>query len=285
MNELLVQQYTAQYDTDLTDDQWLSIAPCVAFVYGNPGRPATVSRRAVVHGLLYALRSGCPWRLMPKTYPKHSILRYYLRTWADDGTLDDLLRVLVARDRAAMGRPDPPPAAIIDSQTVKTAPIPGDRGYDGGKKLIGRKRHCMVDTHGHLLTVCVSCADIHDSEGAEWMVPTRKQQYPTVRHLWADSRYAGDLVTECADTYQITLEIVKKTNNAPGFSVQPYRWAIERTYAWFTRCRRFVRDYEGTDVMSSAFLCLAHIQLLLNRLFPHPMRQKPYIKRELTTTI
>jgi transposase len=207
----------------------------------------------VVNAILYHVRAGGSWRMLPKDFPPWETVYGYFRDWRKDGTLDrvhDALREQV-RVKQEARNPDPS-AGIVDSQSVKGADTVGadTRGYDAGKKINGRKRHIVVDTIGLLLVVMVTAA--------------------SVRHIFADGGYSGQLLAVAKSAWRIVIEIVKKPAGQIGFAVLPRRWVVERTFSWLTRWRRLVRDYERLPETHEAMVKWAMVGLMLNRLAPTP---------------
>jgi putative transposase len=265
--EALMMRTHTPYETDLTDAEWAEIAPSVLPPPGQLGAKRRVSSRAVVNALRYLERTGCQWRHLPHDFPKWSTVRYYFDKWTWDHTIQDLNDLLVRRARVLAGRDPAPSAGSIDSQSVKTTEAGGDRGFDGGKKVTGRKRHEVVDTEGNLLTVRVHAADVPDGEGARLVLWRLRLRWPGLRLLWADSRYAGaDLAAWVQDELGATLEIVRRPKEQTGFVLLPRRWVIERSFAWAGRARRLSKDYEARAKYSESHVYLASIHRLLRRI-------------------
>src|SRR5215212_8656096 len=181
------------YPSDLTDAQGAILAPLLPPPAGT-GHPRNHDLREVINALLYMDHTGCQWRYLPHDFPPWSVVRYYFDQWTVHGTLEQIHTALREQVRTAAGGAAQPSAAIVDSQSVKTGRQPGIRGYDGGKKLTGRKRHLLVDTQGWLLAVLVTAANISDPAGAQALFRRAKPQFPRLEHLWADSTYRGPLV-------------------------------------------------------------------------------------------
>ena len=141
----------------------------------------------------------------------------------------------------------------------------GNKGYDAGKKITGRKRHILTDTDGRLLTVRVHAADVQDRDGGKLPLKGSRRRYPFVTRVFADGGYAGRLVHWAADKTHITLEIIRRGTHAKGFEVLPRRWVVERTFAWIFKNRRLVRDYEQLTAVAETLITIAASATLLRR--------------------
>jgi putative transposase len=249
------------YDTDLTDEQWEMIKPLLTT------KDSDTDHRAVLDAILYRLRTGCAWRLLPHDFPRWGTVYDIYRLWRQDGTIDRVHDTLRRRVRIATGHSPEPSAAIIDSQSVKVADQAGIRGYDAGKKVNGRKRHLLVDTLGLILVAIVHSAGVQDYDGARWVLGRAKHDYPTVRKVWADSIYSrrGNIAwvsKECG----CILEIVVRNDKEPRFRVVKRRWVVERTFGWLGKYRCLSKDYEVLTSTSEANIKTCMINLMVRRL-------------------
>lgn len=256
----------ARYASDLTDAEWALIAPSMPEP-NRIGRPRETDLREAVNALLYIASTGCLWRFLPREFPPFSTVQKYFYRWRDEGLLEIINHRLVALAREKAGREAQPTAGVIDSQSVKTTESGGVSGYDGGKKIKGRKRHILTDTLGFIVAAIVHAADIQDRDGAPAVLAEARFRHPWLRHVFADGGYAGRrLRGALAKMGEWTLEIIKRSDAAEGFEVLPRRWVVERTFAWLGRSRRLAKDWERTIESALAWLFIAHIRTLTRRL-------------------
>jgi transposase len=259
-----------RYPSDMTDEEWQVIAPLVpAGVPGRRGgRPARHSRRDIVDAIRYVAHNSCVWRALPSDFPPWKTVYDYHAKWAVDGTVDALHNGLRDQVRVAEGRQPEPSAALVDSQSVRAAETVArsSRGYDGGKKINGRKRHIATDTTGLLLVVLVTAASMQDRDGGRWLLWAISCCFPRISLVWADSGYAGQLVDWANHQLHLALVIVRKLAGQVGFQVHHRRWVVERTLSWISRCRRTVRDYERLPVHHAAFVQWSMIIVMGRRL-------------------
>lgn len=261
------------YPTDLTDEQWSLLEPLVPGEEAKSGRPREVDFREVINAILYLNRSGCQWDMLPHDLPPKSTVYDYFAKWRDDGTWQRMLDALRVQVRVAAGRAPTPSAASIDSQSVKTTAVGGERGYDGGKKVTGRKRHVFVDTLGLLLAVSVTAASVDDAAGVPRLfAQVTPVDVPRLAKVWADSKYHNYALKDWMKHQRPTwdLEVVSRPQGAKGFVLLAKRWVAERTFSWNDRCRRHSKDYERRIDSSEAMVKVSAIGLMLRRLAPAP---------------
>jgi len=232
--------------------------------------------REVLNTLFYLNRSGCQWDMLPHDLLPKSPVYDYFAQWRDDGTWAKLVKALRERTRVEAGREPTPSAACIDSQSVKTTEMGGpERGYDGGKKINGRKRHLLVDTLGLLLVVLITSAGLDDGVAAPILLGhVTPQDFPRLSTIFADQKYHNHALDAWMAEHRAgwRIEVKARPAGTPGFTPLAKRWVIERTNAWHGRYRRNSKDDERSTESSTAMIQISNIHLMLNRLAPcgHP---------------
>jgi putative transposase len=276
------------YVSDLSDAEWAALEPMFP-APNQRGRKRRHPWRELVNSILYVLRSGGIWRLLPHDLPPWKTVYHYWRLWRLNGTWEVINQRLRESLRLKMGRHAQPSAGVIDSQSVKTSTVGGERGFDGAKKVNGRKRHVLVDTVGLLLKVKVHRADIQDSDGVALLLTGLGNVFPHLQHVWVDGGYRKAAQEWITQHLSWTVQVVKHPRQPRGVwaapdmgidwdallpkgfrGVLPRRWVVERTIAWLSFNRRLTRDYERLPETSEAFIYLAMSRLMLRRLAKLP---------------
>jgi putative transposase len=283
-----------RYPSDLSDEEWRLLEPHLP-APKRRGRPRLHSPRQIVNAVFYVLKSGCQWRMLPREFPPWKTVFHYFRAWRLDGTWERMNQAMRRRLRERLGRHPEPSAGIVDAQSVKTTGVGGEqRGFDGGKKVRGRKRHILVDTEGLVVEARVHSARIPDQDGIRRLLEPVKHRLQRLSYLWVDAGYRGRGRDWAEEALGLEVEVVNRTPKPPpekllriwarewfkegremdlgklpkrpAFETLPRRWVAERTFAWISHNRRLGKDHEWLCATGEALIYAAMTRLMVRRL-------------------
>ena len=260
-----------RYDSDMSDAEWTlvrDLLPVPGWLAGWGGRPEGYCQRQMIDAVRYLVDNGIKWRAMPADFPPWPRVYAFFARWRDAGLVAELHDRLRGAVCEAESREKEASAAVVDSQSVKADATVSfaSRGYDAGKKINGRKRHLLTDTLGLLLDVLVTPASTTDRDTARILLPAAKKHFRRLSRIWADGGYRGHLQDWAAQHLGLVLDVVRRSDDVSGFEVLPRRWVVERSFAWFLRSRRLVRDYERHTDTSEAVIRWSMTTLMSRRL-------------------
>lgn len=248
------------YPSNLSDSQWAIIS-----LFFDLKRSRKYNLREVVNAILYLVKTGCQWRMLPGDFPHWKIVYYYFSSWKKKGMWEEIHESLVIQVRESTGKKDQPSVSIIDAQSVKNTLVSSEtKGFDAGKKIKGIKRHIIVDTLGLILAVVIQSGSVQDRDGAYSVIEKMKENWFRIVKIFADSGYAGKLIDKIKHAFGLEIEIVKR-NELHIFKILPKRWIVERSFSWIDTNRRNSKNYERLNQTCLAMVHLSAIRIMLNR--------------------
>lgn len=248
------------YPTNVSNSQWQIISKFL-----DIKRNRKYDLREIINGILYLVKTGCQWRMLPGDFPQWQLVYYYFSVWKNNGVLEQIHESLVEKIRKQQGKNEEPTVGIIDAQSVKNTLVSSQsKGFDAGKKIKGVKRHIIVDTLGLILAVVIQSASVQDRDGATDVIDKLMESWKKIIKIFADGGYRGKLIDTVKSKFKITLEIIKR-DELHIFKILPKRWIVERTFSWIDTNRRNSKNYERLDQTSEAMVHLSAIRIMLNR--------------------
>ena len=249
------------YPTDITDSQWEVIKKNLD--YKIWGRKRKYSIRLIINAILYVTKSGIQWRMLPNDFPDWELVYYYHQSWSSKGIVKQIHNGLALQVRLDSGKEASPSLGLVDSQTVKSMSFTTEKGYDGNKKLLGRKRFIVTDTLGLIMGLVICTADTGERAGALLVFEKIKNQYSRLVKILADQGFTGvEFIENVKNTFGLILEVVSQVLGKGTFQVIPKRWIVERTFGWLAFHRRLTKDYEVKTAHSEAFIYWAMIRII-----------------------
>jgi putative transposase len=248
------------YPTNISNSQWQIISNFL-----EVERNRKYELREIINAILYLVKTGCHWRMLPGDFPKWPIVYYYFSTWKKNGIWEYIHESLVEKIRKKQGRNEEPSVGIIDAQSIKSTLVSSqDKGFDAGKKIKGIKRHIIVDTLGLILAVVIQSASVQDRDGAVSVIEKLTESWKKIIKIFADGAYAGKLIAVIKERFKIELQIIKR-DELYTFKILPKRWIVERTFSWIDTNRRNSKNYERLNQTSVAMVQISAIRIMLNR--------------------
>ncbi len=252
----------SNYSTNVSDSQWQVIKE-----YLDNGRKRKHDLKEMLNAILYVVKTGCQWRMLPRDFPKWQLVYYYYRKWVEAEVFDKVLDKLRSKVRVSKSQKPRATLGIMDSQSVLWGNNRSFKSYDGNKKVKGIKRHVVVDKNGFLLAVMVTVAHIHDSKAVGMLMRVLRESYHSIKTIVADGGYCGNIIDEVKEKFGYWLQtVLRKSSNTPGFKPIRKRWIVERTFSWFDNDRRLCRNYELLMENAEEMVKLSAIRLLLNKI-------------------
>lgn len=248
------------YPTNVSNSQWQIISKFL-----DVTRSRKYDLREIVNAILYLVKTGCQWRMLPLDFPNWKLVYYYFSTWKRTALIEQLHEALVEKIRKTSGRKEEPGVGIIDAQSVKNTLVSSEaKGFDAAKKVKGIKRHIIVDTLGLILAVVIQSACVQDRNGAVAVIEKLLESWKKIIKIFADGGYTGTLIEKVKQAFNITIEIIKR-GEEQRFKVLPKRWIVERTFAWLDTNRRNAKHYERLNDTAVTMIHLSAIPIMLNR--------------------